>query len=106
MLKIDSTQPQKQYSDSSSNYDRVEELDRGQNVKNFDIHKAETGKKFDFDTPTKIDFEKMTPAERRRLNFKKAGTKAFQPHLMKNIKKDKLNHSTTFIRSASDDGEP
>ena len=48
----------------------------------------------------------MTPAERRRMNFKKAGTKAYQPHLMKNIKKDKINQSATIVMSISDDDEP
>ena len=48
----------------------------------------------------------MTPAERRRMNFKKASTKAYQPHFMKNIKKDKSNQSATIMMSISDDDEP
>ena len=68
------------------------------------MHKIETGKKIDFDQgqPTKIDFENMTVAERRRLNFKKTGTKAFQPFSMKNIKKDRHAMSATFDFSGAD----
>ena len=93
MLKINSMQNEKEYSDLSAR-ESEEVLDLvGQNVKNFNLRKTEpaTKVKQDFNTPTKIDFEKMTPAERRRLNFKKAGTAAYQPHFMRNIKKDKLN---------------
>ena len=100
-------QNQKEYSDPGSSSDHEEELDLVvHNGKNFDLHKAETGKKFDFKTPTKIDFEKMTPAERRRINFRKTGTKAYQPHFMKNITKDKHNLSQSFIKSDSDGDEP
>ena len=82
MAKVNSLDNQKEYSDPGSADVQAEELDLvGQNAKNFDLKKLETGKKFDLDkdSPTRIDFEKMSAAERRRLNFKKAGTKAYQP---------------------------
>ena len=66
-----------------------------------DIKQLKGGKRYEKDHAL-VDFEKMSPAQLRRLQFNKRMTKEFRPNFMNDLKKRKLSTGRTLVIDMQD----